>query len=105
MFYKFLKSLDIAETTYSLTGTAIDPANGTVQYKTLGSNTTFTESLADGQTVLLMIDDGSAYTVTWPTITWHSDSGIAPTLNTSGYTNILLWKLSSTLHGARVGDA
>ena len=35
----------IEEQQYSLTGTAINPNNGTIQYKTLGANTTFTESL------------------------------------------------------------
>jgi len=54
-----------------------------------------------------MVDDGSAYTITWSSlaVTWKTDSGAAPTLNTSGYTAIALWKVSSTIYGARVGDA
>jgi len=94
---------EVSETQYSLTGTVIDPANGTLQYKTLGSNTTFTESLVDGQAVTLMIDDGTAYTITWPTITWVG--GSAPTLPTSGYAVIELWQINSVLYGAHVGDA
>jgi len=51
-----------------------------------------------------MIDDGSAYTVTWPTITWVNNAGAAPTLATSGYTVVAMWKVGSTLYGALVGD-
>lgn len=93
----------IEEQQYSLTGTAIDPANGTIQYKTLGANTTFTESLANGEFVTLMIDDGANRTVTWPTITWIG--GSAPVLQTSGYNVIELWQVNGTLYGAFVGTA
>lgn len=93
------------EEVYALSGTALNPANGSIQTKTLSANTTFTDSFAAGQSMTLMIDDGSAYTVTWPTITWKTGNGSAPTLNTSGYTVIQLWKVNSTLYGARVGDA
>lgn len=89
----------ITETEYNLTGTAIDPSNGTIQYKTLTANTTFTESVGNGQYVLLMIDDGTAYTVTWPTITWLTNSGSAPTLATSGYTSVLVFQMNGTLYG------
>ena len=90
----------IREKAYNLTGTALDPSNGTLQYKTLGSNTTFTETFVDGESITLMIDDGNGYTVTWPTMTWAS--GSAPTLATSGYTTVVLWHRSS-LYGAVVG--
>ena len=93
------------EEVYVLAGTVIDPANGTIQTKTLSASTTFTESLVAGQSVTLMIDDGTAYTVTWPTTTWKTDNGAAPTLNTTGYTVVVLWKVNSTLYGARVGNA
>jgi hypothetical protein len=87
------------ETVYSLTGTALDPDNGTIQTKTLSANTTLTDSLTAGQSMTLMIDDGSAYTITWPTITWLVSGGSAPTLETTGYTAIVLWKVGSTLYG------
>lgn len=89
----------IREDHYSLTGTVIDPANGSVQYKTLSANTTFTESLANGDAVLLMIDDGTAFTITWPTITWLSDDGSAPTLRTTGYTAITVFQMNNVLYG------
>lgn len=89
----------ITETVYSLTGTALNPANGTIQTKTLAASVTLTDSLADGQYILLAIDDGSAYTVTWPTITWTTTPASAPTLATTGYTWVLVWKVGSTLYG------
>ena len=94
----------IQEAVYNLTGTALDPANGTIQTKTLSANTTLTDSLSAGEAMTLMIDDGSAYAVTWPTITWVNNAGAAPTLATSGYTVVAMWKVGSTLYGALVGD-
>jgi len=94
----------IQEAVYNLTGTALDPANGTIQTKTLSANTTLTDSLSAGEAMTLMIDDGSAYTVTWPTMTWINNGGLAPTLAASGYTVVALWKVGSTLYGALVGD-
>ena len=58
------------ETTFNLTGTTLDGTNGPIQYKTLGSNTTFTNSMLEGQSITLMLADGSAFTATWPTMTW-----------------------------------
>lgn len=97
----------IVETVYALSGTtpALDPSNGTVQTWTLSANSSPTDSLASGESLTLMIDDGTAYTITWPSVTWKTDGGVAPTLNTTGLTAIQLWKVSTTLYGARVGDA
>jgi hypothetical protein len=57
-----------------------------------------------GESVTLMIDDGSAYTLTWPTITWVNNGGSAPTLATTGYTVVVLWQVSTTVYGATVGN-
>ena len=86
------------ETVYALAGTAINPVNGTIQTKTLAANTTFTESLASGDSVTLMLTKG-AFTVTWPTISWI---GGAPTLE-AGLNVIVLFKVGSTLYGAYSG--
>ena len=94
----------IDEAVYVLTGTALDPANGTIQTKTLASSVTLTDSLSEGESVTLMIDDGTDYTITWPTTTWVNNGGSVPTLATTGYTVIVLWKVSTTLYGALVGD-
>jgi hypothetical protein len=97
----------LVETVYALSGTtpALDPSNGTIQTWTLTGNSTPTSSLAAGESMTLMVDDGTAYTITWPSVTWKTNGGSAPTLNTSGYTVIVLWRVGAVLYGARVGDA
>ena len=97
----------IDEKVYALSGTtpALDPSNGTIQTWTLSASSTPTDSFAAGESMTLMIDDGSAFTITWPSVTWKTDGGFAPTLNTSGFTAVVLWKVGSTLYGARVGNA
>jgi len=83
---------------------AINPANGTVQEWTLTGNSSPTDSLADGEFVELMIQDGTAYTITWPTITWLTDGAAAPTLGLTTVTPVLIQKVGSTLYGRRTGD-
>ena len=89
----------ITEDVFTFTGTALNPANGTVQTITLSANTTFTDSLTTGQSMILGIDDGTARTVTWPTITWTTNPAAAPTLPTTGFLWVVLWKVGSTLYG------
>lgn len=98
------------EEVFAVSGTtpALSPANGSIQTWTLSGNSTPTAGTWNaGQSITLMIDDGSAYTVTWSSlaVTWKTDAGTAPTLNDSGYTVVTLWKVASTIYGARVGDA
>jgi hypothetical protein len=98
------------EEVFAVTGTtpALSPTNGSIQTWTLSANSTPTAGTwAAGQSITLMVDDGTAYTVTWSSlaVTWKTDAGVAPTLNTSGYTAIALWKVGTTIYGARVGDA
>lgn len=87
---------------------SLNPNNGSIQTWTLGANRTPGQTgWNSGQSITLLIDDGAGYTITWTTlgVVWKTDGGIAPTLNTSGYTVIALWKVGSTIYGARVGDA
>ena len=93
------------ETVYTLSGTSIDPANGTVQTKTLSGNTTFTEAIADGQSVVLMLNPAT-YTTTWPTTSWvnSAGSGAAPTLKASVVNVVVLWQVAGTLYGNWVGS-
>lgn len=94
---------ELKETAYSLTGTSIDPANGSIQYKTVAANTTFTEALEEGQMVVFLLNAGASYTITWPTTTWVTSSGnSAPTLTAND--TIVFWKVSTTLYGAYVGS-
>ena len=92
-----------SEEVYALSGTALDPANGTLQTKTLAANTTFTESLTSGESMVLMLGAGASYTVTWPTITWVTSAGnVAPTLTAND--TLVFWKISTTLYGAYAGS-
>lgn len=106
----------ILEDVYTISDGAafeIDPGNGSIQLITLGaSRTPKATNFAAGEAVTLMVDDGTAYTLTWTDATfggsgvvWKTDGGVAPTLNTSGYTIITLFKVSTQVYGARVGDA
>ena len=104
------------EDIFTITDTAafeVDPGNGSIQLITLGaSRTPKCTNMVAGESVTLMVDDGTAYTITWTDATWgtggvvwKTNAGAAPTLNTSGYTVIVLWKVSTQVYGARVGDA
>ena len=106
----------ILEDVFTITDGAafeIDPGNGSVQLITLGaSRTPKATNMVAGEAITLMVDDGSAYTLTWSDATfggsgvvWKTNAGVAPTLNTTGYTVIVLWKVSTQVYGARVGDA
>jgi hypothetical protein len=98
-----VNAANFSETVYALSGTALDPGNGGIQYKTLAANTTFTDSLADGESMTLRLEGGATYTVTWPTMTWITSGGnVAPTLNGTKDT-LVFWKESSVLYGAYVG--
>ncbi len=106
----------ILEDVFTITDGAafeIDPANGSIQLITLGASRTpkATNFLA-GEAITLMVDDGTSYTLTWTDATfggsgvvWKTDSGVAPTLNTTGYTVIVLWKVGTQVYGARVGNS
>ena len=102
----------ILEDVYTITDGAafeVDPGNGSVQIITLGaSRTPKATNFAAGESVTLMVNDGAAYTLTWTDSTWGASGvvwvgGSAPTLETSGYTVIQFWKVSTTVYGALVG--
>jgi hypothetical protein len=105
----------IIEDVFTITDGAafeINPGNGSIQLITLGANRTPKgTNFVAGEAVTLMVDDGTAYTLTWTDTTfgtsgvsWKTDSGSAPTLNTTGYTVIVLWKVGTQVYGARVGN-
>lgn len=100
-------NLSAIDTVFTITDGAsvdINPANGGIQLWTLGANRTPTAtSFAAGQSVTLMIDDGTAYAVTWTTIGVKWVGGSAPTLPTTGYGVIELWKVGTSVYGAYVG--
>ena len=98
-----LTNKTIRDTVYALTGTAFDATNGAVQTKTLAANTTFTDSLSSGDAIVLQLEAGASYTVTWPTMTWVTSGGnVAPTLTAKD--TLVFWKVSTTLYGAYTGS-
>ena len=95
----------IIETVFAITGTtpALNPNNGTIQTWTLTGASTPTDAFIAGEAMTLMIDDGSGFTITWPSVVWETFGGVAPTLEATGFTVVVLWKVGTTLYGARVG--
>jgi len=97
----------IIETVFALTGSTpvLLATNGAVQTWALSANSTPTESLTSGQSIILVITPG-AFTITWPTTVWtkQGGSGAAPTLFSAGKTTVVLWKVNSTLYGSHLGD-
>ena len=104
---KFTFGGAIDETVYAVVdaaGVALSPTNGTIQTWTLGASRTPTAGTWDaGESMTLMINDGTAYTVTWTTLAVTWVGGTAPTLALTGFTVIELWKVGSTIYGALVG--
>ena len=96
----------VQETVIALSGTtpAIDPTAGTIATWTLSgaSTPTFGAGWAEGESILLMIDDGAGNTITWPTMQWAG--GTAPTLPTTGYAVVTLFKVGATFYGTSAGD-
>lgn len=89
----------IREDVYELTGTDLNPANGTIQYKALSADTELTESLASGEYLQLHLYGGDTWVTTWPTITWIGNTEPTTTANDI----VVMWKVNTTLYGAYVG--
>jgi hypothetical protein len=103
----------IIEDVFTITDGAafeVDPGDGSIQLITLGaSRTPKATNFAAGESITLMVDDGTAYTLTWTDATWGTGGviwkgGTAPTLATTGYSVIQFWKVSTQVYGAYVGD-
>ena len=98
-----LTNKTVRDTVYALSGLAFDATNGAVQTKTLSANSTFTDSLTSGDAIVLQLEAGASYTVTWPTMTWVTSGGnVAPTLTAKD--TLVFWKVSSVLYGAYTGS-
>ena len=98
-----VKATNYTDTVYALSGTALNASNGGIQTKTLAANTTFTDSLTSGDAIVLQLEAGASYTVTWPTMTWVTSGGnVAPTLTAKD--TLVFWKVSSVLYGAYTGS-
>jgi len=100
----------IVEDIFALTDSStvdIDPGNGSIQTLTLagtGRTLTFT-NMVNGEAITLMINDGTAGTVTTWNATFVNNGGTAPTLSTTGFTVVSIWKVAGTVYAAVVGNA
>lgn len=84
---------------------SINPSDGEVQTWAMGANRTPTLSLiTTGKAVLLMVSDGTGFTITLTGVTWMNNGGVAPTLKTTGFTPILLFNVGGTLYAWLCGD-
>jgi len=95
----------ITEQVYAMgAGVDLDPANGTIQTKTLTSGpVTLTESLSSGQSLVLQVEVADTYTLNFPTVTWVSAYGdVAPTLSAKDV--IIFWKISTVLYASYAGS-
>ena len=92
--------------TLATSGTiALNPSTGTTLSCAAAGTVTFTDSLSSGQSISLLLTNGSSYTINWPAgTTWVTAAGnTAPTLSASN--TLVFWKISSTLYGALVGKS
>jgi len=81
---------ETAETVYTLTGTDVDPANGTIQKKTeTGSATLTGNNFAAGQSVTLILTAPTA--VTFTGFNWITSDGSGPTLGSNNDTFVLYY--------------
>jgi len=88
------------------TSFTLEASNGTIQNLTLSNDvSTITDSLADGEAITLVVDDGSGYAITWGSSVDKWVGGSAPTLDTTNKHIIVLWKVGSDLYGMAPGVA
>ena len=99
---------ELTSNSTTITGnTALNAGGGTIQRWVLSGNVNITDSLNEGESVTLIIGDGTARAITWDysslNIEWVG--GSAPTLDTTNETIVVIWKLNSTLYGMSPGVA
>lgn len=98
------------EEVFAVTGTtpALSPTDGSIQTWTLTGNATPTlGAWNSGQSMTLLIDDGTTYAINWAStsIVWKTGGGTAPVLLTTGYTALALVNVGGTVYGWLAGDA
>lgn len=77
----------------------INVANGGYQTRTLTSAVAFTESLADGDHVLLHLLNGATHSVSWFPVNWIDVD--VPTLTANDF--LVFWQEGTTVYGRYIG--
>jgi hypothetical protein len=91
---------------------------GTTSVAAHDSNNSLLSSWTDQTTTVSSSNNWATYTVAlngleqessinWSTlgVVWKTNGGSAPRLNSTGYAVVTLWKVGTTIYGARVGNA
>lgn len=96
--------VDTTTTVSYASSISLSYTNGAIQTVTLTGNVTFTDGLADGEAIVLMLNAGASHTVTWTAVNYwvSSDGNAAPTLTAKD--TIVLWKIGSDVYAAYVGS-
>jgi hypothetical protein len=97
----------VRETVLAITGITpeLDPTDGSIQTWTLSgdSTPTFAAGWEDGESLLIMVDDGTDYVISsFPTMKWSG--GSPPTIATTGYSVITIWKVGGVFYGIFAGN-
>ena len=102
-FFPVEKTAQIISATFS-GGMVLNINTADIYVVTPAANITFSDSLVNGQSVLLLITNPGTFTVTFPAgIKWLND--VTPTLLATGVTFVELIKISTTLYGVALGGA
>jgi len=92
------------ETVYTLTGTDVDPDNGTIQKKTLAAAYTPSFSLSSGESVTLTLLNADTYTVTWTAVSkWYGDTPADFGANLTGDDAFVIWHDGTSVCATYVG--
>ena len=99
-----INALDfVSDQSYTSAEAELSMELGTICLHTLTETTTFTDSLTDGQRLVVQLTGGNTYGVTWPTVTWISDLGnLEPGLTAADI--LVFWKVQTTLFGMYIGS-
>ena len=98
--YSGIELTRYTETTAAATA-SVDRADGGIQTLALTADITLSVTIADGESLLLIITGGDSWSITWPTMTWIG--GSVPTL--AAETHVELLQVGATLYGYHAGDA
>ncbi len=94
------------DTTSLDTNFAINPDNGTMLIDQITANRTYTDDMASGESVTIMVSRSSVnHSITWPTIKWVGGSQPILPSGSAAYAIITVWKAGTTLFGSYGGDA
>jgi hypothetical protein len=83
----------------------LNPDNGSIQKFTLTGAIDWTgdDEIESGESILIMVNDSASnHTITWPSMVWVNAT--TPIIPTVGFACVELWKVSSTLYGAYMGE-